>query len=195
MVLPIAKQYKQVLLCRGLNMGNPCDYRASWTHCYCITGLIITIPLYFLALILSWSFAKGIPLEVHDHSPSNTNFSLGAAVALTLPAVVFIAALCILLACDNEECGDMGFKCAAFSWGCACCCSGAFSVIGAYFLFSAAAAPPAPELQGYIAFAAITGIVASIAVIAYCCMICGYGVKRYDGTNCVWQLQRDDSLL
>ena len=176
-----------------LNMANPCDFRARWTYCYCMIGLVFSVLLYFVVLSLSWGFAEGIPLEVHNYKPDETNNSLAAAVALTLPAAVFIAALCCVMGCDNEECGDSGFICAAFSWGCACCCSGTFSAIGAGYLFLAASSPPPPNVfntLNYTVFAVITGVLASAAAIVYCCSVCGYGLKRFDGKNCVWQNSR-----
>ena len=171
-------------------IGRVCDFNSKIARCYCITGLIVSIPLYFLVLILTWSFAKGIPLEVRIHvGHSDIDPSFPAAVAVSLPGGLFILAVCFVFIGDRKGCADRGFMCAAFSWGTAFFFSGISSFIGAGALFIAAANPPAPDVfnpQSYTAFAAIAGILAAIAGIAYCITVGGYSAKRLKGKSFVW---------
>ena len=143
-----------------------------WPKCCCITGFVISIPFYLVAVALSWGFARGIPQEIH-----NNGFPFIAAICVSLPLIAILIGFCIAIAAD---CNDCGFCCAACSWIGAFLCGGLCSLVGGVLLFVAAAMPPPPDAfnpQGYAAFAAITGIFAAIAGITYCCGLCGYFIK------------------
>ena len=168
-----------------LLIGRICEFHTEKSRWYCATGLFVSVLLYFLVLSLTWSFAKGLPIEVHG--PSDASYVAG--VAVSLPAAMVTIAACFIFITDRKGCADRGFVCAAISWGVAFFFSGVSSLVGALCLFISAGSPPASDLfnpQAYIAFAAIAGIMATIAGITYCFTAFGFPSKRFDGKNFVW---------
>ena len=140
--------------------------------CCCITGFVISIPLYLVAVALSWGFARGIPQEIHNNA-----ISLAAAICVSLPLIVILIGCHLAYHIDSEDCE---IYCIICSWIGVFLCGGLCSLVGGVLLFVAAAMPPPPDAfnpQGYIAFAAITGIFAAIAGVTYYCGLCGFFIK------------------
>ena len=140
--------------------------------CCCITGFVISILFYLVAVALSWGFAEGIPQEIHNNA-----FPLVAAICVSLPLIAILIGCYIATHADSEDCE---LYCAVCSWIGAFLCGGLCSLVGGVLLFVAAAMPPPADAfnpQGYTAFAAITGIFAAIAGITYYCGLCGFFIK------------------
>ena len=138
--------------------------------CCCVVGLAVSIPAYVVAVALSWGFAKGIPDNVHL-----TPFPTTGAAVVTVPVFIVIAAY-LLVWFFGSVCEESVAGVATGLIGIAFLIAGVCSVVGGVLLFVAAANPPPQSLYdpiGYSAFAAIAGIVATVAGIIYCFGICG----------------------
>ena len=145
--------------------------------CCCVVGLAVSIPAYVVAVALSWGFAKGIPDNVHL-----TPFPTAGAAVVTVPVFIVIAAYLLVWFCGScEEVADI----AKVLLGIAFFIAGVCSVVGGILLFVAAGNPPPQSLYdpiGYSAFAAVAGIVATVAGIIYCFGIGGCFVMSNEGS-------------
>lgn len=158
-----------------------CRIKCGRIKCCCITGFVISIPFYILALALSWGFAEGLPQGVHTKG-----FALGGAIVVTLPVGLLVIGCFVAIYCSKYlNCNDTGNTLGLCSWASAFVCGGGCSLLGGILLLLAAAGSPPPSMftnpQGYSAFAAIAGIMAVVAGITYCCGLCGYAIKEQFG--------------
>ena len=155
-------------------MNEESDKSCSWPKICCWSGFIISVVFYCLAVALSWSCAKRLPVH-------HQGFALAGAIFVSLPGIAIVAGCAIVCVCAGKL--DDTFTWSGVLLCCAFVCGGACTFIGSVFLFLAAALPPLSHMDphAYSAFAAIAGIMAAIAGIVYCFELSGYAVKdHYD---------------
>ena len=146
---------------------------------FCVIGFVASILIYFVVVGLSWGFAKGIPSQVHP-----TVLPLYGAICVLLPFALCIVG--VILTLSSKPCKKMRTAVTICSCGGAFCLGGLCSFIGGSLMFAAAASPPPlskyqPGPAAYMAFAIITGILAVVAGLIYCCAMVGcYGKERFD---------------
>ena len=146
--------------------------KSKFSNICCVIGFVASILIYFVVVGLSWGFARGIPSQVHP-----TVLPLYGASLVVLPCALCLVGTGLSLS-SSKLCENFKKNVAMCSCGGAFCLGGLCSFIGGILMFAAAAFPPPlskyqPGPASYMAFAIITGILAVVAGLIYCCAMIG----------------------